>query len=350
MSNEIFELLRADNTIYANRTLAAAIGLNEAVIYSALLGKEHYYRSNNQLDDAGMFYATAVDLEEKTTLTQRQQDRAINHLEEYGLIQTQLKGLPARKYFKINPDSEVVLKLMREKPKSKPDKDSNSNSGNEKEPNATECEGETSFDKMLKLDSAEQQNKFQQNVETGIDKTSKQVSTESKNKNQQNSEAINISNNKNIYNKNNNSAYTCDETDNKKEQTDNNYSEIINRFTQNEQVRTALWEYVKMRQRRSKTVTTDYVIELALKRLGELSDNSETQIKILNQSILNSYPDLYELKEKDLKKRSENNDYRGNNGNNGYNHREDRVYNTGLAGNKTDAGKYNSLPGVVKLG
>ena len=67
MSQEIFELLRADNTIYANRTLAAAIGLNEAVIFSALLGKEHYYRSAGQLDGEGMFYSTASDLESRTT-------------------------------------------------------------------------------------------------------------------------------------------------------------------------------------------------------------------------------------------------------------------------------------------
>ena len=40
MSSEIFELLRADNTIHANKTLAASIGLNEAIIYSALLGKD----------------------------------------------------------------------------------------------------------------------------------------------------------------------------------------------------------------------------------------------------------------------------------------------------------------------
>ena len=122
MSHEIFELLRGDNTIYANRTLAAAIGLNEAVIYSVLLGKEHYYRKAGQLDGGGMFYATATDLEEKTTLTQRQQERAVKHLETLGLIYTQVKGMPARKYFRINPDAEVVLKLLRETPNVKPKK------------------------------------------------------------------------------------------------------------------------------------------------------------------------------------------------------------------------------------
>jgi hypothetical protein len=50
-----------------------------------------------------------------------------------------------------------------------------------------------------------------------------------------------------------------------------------------------------MRLKRPKTVTTDYTLELALTRLTELSPEPETQIKILNHSILNCYPDLYEL-------------------------------------------------------
>ncbi|MCL2775761.1 MAG: hypothetical protein FWD71_20805 [Oscillospiraceae bacterium] len=163
MPHEIFELLRADNTIYANRTLAAAIGLNEAVIYSALLGKEHYYRNMNQLDGEDMFYATASDIEEKTTLTQRQQERAIGHLENFGLITTQVKGLPAKKYFRINPDTEVILKLLREKPKKTPGggKDNNSDSGsNDSDTSGGEQpeivqesrgDGETSFNKTSKL-------------------------------------------------------------------------------------------------------------------------------------------------------------------------------------------------------
>ncbi|MCL2772520.1 MAG: hypothetical protein FWD71_04140 [Oscillospiraceae bacterium] len=154
MSHEIFELLRADNTIHVNRTLAAAIGLNEAVIFSALLGKEHYYRSAGMLDSEDMFYATASDIEDRTTLTQRQQERAVNRLEELDLISTKIKGLPAKKYFKINPNTEIVLRLLRDKIKNKPDKDNNSNpdSGNKKELDTSQQNDETSIDKMLNQD------------------------------------------------------------------------------------------------------------------------------------------------------------------------------------------------------
>ncbi|MCL2775762.1 MAG: hypothetical protein FWD71_20810 [Oscillospiraceae bacterium] len=193
-----------------------------------------------------------------------------------------------------------------------------------------------------------------------------QVSTKSENKNQQNSEAINISNNKYINKKNNNynTAHTREvtggeknEDDNKKnkrfikqtenhtDNTDNNFNGIINRFTQNEKVRTALWAYLNMRLKRPKTATTDYILELALSRLNELSDDPDTQIKILNQSILNSYPDLYELK--NTGKGNGNNDYIGNNGKR---RGDDGAYNTGLAAGETGANKFRELPGVVRLG
>ena len=233
MSQEIFELLRADNTIHVNRTLAAAIGLNEAVIYSALLGKEYYYKSVDQLDNEGMFYATATDLTERTTLTQRQQDRAVTHLEELELISTKLKGMPARKYFKINPDTEIVAALLREKIKHKPPRNQNKNNGGGNSSSGSESGGgtpgnteqnedeasfnkmskqesteqqtllqqnvETSFNKMSKQDSTEQETLFQQNVETSLDKTLKQDSTKSESMDQQKSETIiNINNNNNI--------------------------------------------------------------------------------------------------------------------------------------------------------
>ena len=355
MSNEIFELLRADNTIYANRTLAAAIGLNEAVIFSALLGKEHYYRSAGMLDPEDMFYATASDIEERTTLTQRQQEKAISHLEEVGLISTKIKGLPAKKYFKINPDAEILLGLLREKIKST-DKNSSSgsDSGSEKTSDTAEQNGEASIDKMLKQELAELQTLFQQNVEASINEMSNQVSTKSENKNPQNVEPINsINNNKYINIKNNNARARegatgekiQNENKNYDEKSYNNFGGIINKFTQNEKVRAAIWEYVKMRLNRPKTVTTDYTLELALKRLLELSPEHETQIKILNQSILNSYPDLYELKNTGRGS--------GNNGNVGYDGKsrgDDRAYYTGLAAGETGANKLRNLPGVIRLG
>jgi len=319
MSQEIFELLRSDNTIHANRTLAASIGLNEAVIYSALLGKEYYYRSREQTDDEDMFYATASDLEERTTLTQRQQDRAIKHLEEFNLISTKLKGMPAKKHFKINQDTKIILTLLREKPKRKLNKNKEI-SDNESSQN----NGETSINKMLKQDSAERSNLFQQNVETSIDKTAKQDPPNSET-------IINLNNNRGINNKYNN-AHARDGK--------NSFDEIIDDFTKNENVRTALRGYIKMRLSRPKTVTTGYTFSVILKRLSELSHDPEIQTKILEQSIIHSYPDLYELK-----KAGERNDPNGKSANN---RGIDKTCFTGLADGKDN--KSPDFSGIVKLG
>lgn len=162
--NEVFELMRSDNTLYANRTLAKAIGLNEAIIFGALLGKAHYYRSEGKLDEEGMFYSTAEDLEESTTLTQRQQDRAVKRLEQLELIQTKVKGMPARKHFSINQDAGALLDLL----KSVKVRESISAPVSTKSENKVEQNVETSIDKMSKQDSTKSEDKIQQNVEQNL--------------------------------------------------------------------------------------------------------------------------------------------------------------------------------------
>jgi DNA-binding transcriptional regulator GbsR (MarR family) len=349
MSKQIFELLRADNTICVNRTLAAAIGLNEAIIYSALLAKEHYYGTNGQLDGEDMFYATAADLEESTTLSQYQQDRAIKNLEKFELVSTKIKGLPARKYFKINENIEIISKFLA------CNTDKNKLKNTKQDIDKTQTNKQQNLETGVEDNSQQAENKtetqFQQNLETGVEENSQQAENKTETRFQQNLETINIKHNNKTNIKNINSACARDETDDLKippenknfeKQADNNFDEIINGFTKNEKVRTALWEYVKMRLKKPKTVTTDYILTLAVKHLGELSSNPETQTEILNQSILNSYTDLYELK-----KKGENNDYSRNYAGNP---KDDKVYYTGLADKKTDGNRFKNLPGVIRLG
>lgn len=57
------------------------------------------------------FFNTIENIEEDTTLSRYQQDRAINKLVKLGLIEYQVKGMPARRYFKINYD-DTIEKLL----------------------------------------------------------------------------------------------------------------------------------------------------------------------------------------------------------------------------------------------
>lgn len=64
---------------------------------------------------------------------------------------------------------------------------------------------------------------------------------------------------------------------------------------QKEELQEPLREYVKMRKAIKKPITT-HGLELALKRLSELTDDTDKAVKIINQSVMNSWQGLFELK------------------------------------------------------
>lgn len=118
----IFKLLNPDNTMSINRQLAHAVGLSEAVVYGALLSKYAYYDQHGLLSDGDWFYSTVEDLEESTALTARQQSRCIDTLTELGLIQCKVQGMPARRYFRIVDDTELLSSILSNGSKSSCDK------------------------------------------------------------------------------------------------------------------------------------------------------------------------------------------------------------------------------------
>lgn len=77
-----------------------------------MIAKMSYYFYNGMLDDEGFFYATAIDIQESTTFTTRQQVPAIKKLVEIGLIQTKYAGIPAKKYYKILNNQKVIISLL----------------------------------------------------------------------------------------------------------------------------------------------------------------------------------------------------------------------------------------------
>lgn len=107
----IIQLLNPNNTISAHRMLAHAIGINETLIYSALISKQTYYLENNMLRD-GWFFSTVTDLQESTTFGAKAQKTAINNLVSHGLIESKCKGMPAKRYFRITNNMEILAKLI----------------------------------------------------------------------------------------------------------------------------------------------------------------------------------------------------------------------------------------------
>ena len=92
-------LLSSTAFIVLNKELAKQVGLKEAVLLADLISKEEYFIANGMTD--GWFFNTAKNVEQDTCLTTHQQSKAIKRLEDLGILETKVVGIPAKKHFKI---------------------------------------------------------------------------------------------------------------------------------------------------------------------------------------------------------------------------------------------------------
>lgn len=81
-----------------NKDFSKSFGLHCAILISDLVDKNIYFNQE-------WFFNTAENIENDTTLSKFQQDKAINILIENGFIETKLMGIPAKKHFKINENN-----------------------------------------------------------------------------------------------------------------------------------------------------------------------------------------------------------------------------------------------------
>lgn len=108
----IFELLRADGYVTVSKPLISVIGFLEAGVYSELVSRHFYFAEKNQLTEDGYFFNTVEDFELMSRLTAYQQRAVFLRLKELNLIDFEVRGLPAKRYFKINRDPDVLLQLL----------------------------------------------------------------------------------------------------------------------------------------------------------------------------------------------------------------------------------------------
>ena len=108
----LLEVLNPTNTVSRNRLLSFAIGNVEAEIYNCLIAKHVYYNNQGKLHEGGWFYSTVMDLHLSSGYAEDAQKTAIRHLIKHGLIESELKGLPAKRYFRIIPDVKKLTSLI----------------------------------------------------------------------------------------------------------------------------------------------------------------------------------------------------------------------------------------------
>ena len=93
-------LLASTPFFILNKNLLYSLGLDATIVLSDLMQKKAYFEQTHQLQ-GGFFYNTTSTITCSTTLSYYQIKQALNILQEKGYIEIKLKGIPAKKHFKI---------------------------------------------------------------------------------------------------------------------------------------------------------------------------------------------------------------------------------------------------------
>lgn len=125
---------------------------------------------------------------------------------------------------------------------------------------------------------------------------------------------------------------TINNTSNKKEKKKTEFDVLIESYTDNLYLRNTIYEFIKMRKA-IKAPMTSNALKLMLNKLNKLSDNDSTKIAIIEQSIMNSWKGIFELKVDNYSNKTRNfNQSAISNKTSGFNNFEGRDYDSGYGG------------------
>lgn len=103
--NSIKQLLMASNFYILNKHLVKTLGIETAFFLTALVEADEILADKN-----GWFYQTIPQIEKMTGLTKHKQTNCINELLILGILLQENKGMPMKRYFKL--DYEKIAKLL----------------------------------------------------------------------------------------------------------------------------------------------------------------------------------------------------------------------------------------------
>jgi hypothetical protein len=213
------------------------IGLEETIILGELASEFDYWEKQGSLED-GYFYSTVENVQNNTTLSDHKQRKALKSLQDRGLIDVKLKGIPAKRYIKIN--ELLVFNLFNEQ--------------------------------LLNYSNASSQNFKELDVK-------------------------NLKGNNNITNKNINNKIN-----NKKESKKESFDSLIDNYTANEDLRTELKNHLATRKAKKATLTNRAIeLSLKkldeLTKQYPVNMQDDAKIKIVQKSIENGWIGFFELKD-----------------------------------------------------
>lgn len=96
-TNLVKEILKSSGYWVLNKTIAKEFGIDGALLLSVFAEAETMMG-----DEEGWFYQTAETIEEITGLSRFKQDNIITELEKQGIIKKEVRGIPAKRYFKLD--------------------------------------------------------------------------------------------------------------------------------------------------------------------------------------------------------------------------------------------------------
>ena len=103
--NSIKQLLMTSNFYVLNKQLVKSLGIETAFFLTTLVEADE-----TLADDEGWFYQTSKTSEEITGLSNHKQTKCIEQLISLGILLQENKGVPMKRYFKLNYDQ--ILKFL----------------------------------------------------------------------------------------------------------------------------------------------------------------------------------------------------------------------------------------------
>lgn len=107
--HDLYQAPQNQRTI--NLIVVKNLGWDAAIILSELHSRHCKYAEEGVLTEDGFFFVRVEDMKETTFLSADKQEAAIKKLESLGIIKKEKRGVPAKRYFKINSENEDKLFL-----------------------------------------------------------------------------------------------------------------------------------------------------------------------------------------------------------------------------------------------
>ena len=109
------QLLMSSSYFVLNKQIVKAIGIEAGFLLTTLIEA-----SDGLANEDGWFYKTSPSLEEETGLSNHKQSKIIEELTKLGILEQENKGMPMKRYFRINFQKIEELVFKKDLKNSKP--------------------------------------------------------------------------------------------------------------------------------------------------------------------------------------------------------------------------------------